>query len=48
MTATLNQQTLRRDDPRRSVRRDLTPEGARALGRGYAAPIAARGRSGAA
>jgi phosphomannomutase/phosphoglucomutase len=47
MPATLNQQIFRQYDVRGIVGRDLTPDVARALGRGYAALLAERGLTGA-
>ena len=47
MPASLNRQIFRQYDVRGIVDRDLTPDVARALGRGYAALLAERGLSGA-
>jgi phosphomannomutase/phosphoglucomutase len=47
MAATLNQQIFRQYDVRGVVGRDLSPDVARALGRGYAALLAERGLAGA-
>jgi len=47
MAASLNQQIFRQYDVRGIVDRDLTPDVARALGRGYAALLAERGLRGA-
>jgi phosphomannomutase/phosphoglucomutase len=47
VAAPLNQQIFRQYDVRGIVDRDLTPDVARALGRGYAALIAERGLAGA-
>jgi phosphomannomutase/phosphoglucomutase len=47
MTAPLNRQIFRQYDVRGVVGRDLTPDVARALGRGYAALLAERGLAGA-